>query len=228
MHRKHKQTNAFCQLYPRGQPPCIECEPSTAPSQVKGTVILEAGKKSRVRVRYEIEGLTPGLHGFHIHELSDFSDGCLSAGPHFNPHGSNHGGLSSPNRHIGDFGNIAANESGVAVGIIETDSIQINGPWSIEGRSFVVHADPDDLGVGGNPLSITTGNSGSRVSCGEIRLLPPESGFHNGFIFLILLTAFYVVCIPAYCLFERGKLRNSRLSLDKASSVEQVPVATLV
>jgi len=33
----------------------------------------------------------------------------------------------------------------------------------------VIHADADDLGRGGHPLSATTGNAGARIACGEIR-----------------------------------------------------------
>jgi superoxide dismutase, Cu-Zn family len=36
--------------------------------------------------------LAPGLHGFHVHEFADFSNGCVSAGPHYNPFGAQHGG----------------------------------------------------------------------------------------------------------------------------------------
>ena len=38
----------------------------------------------------------------------------------------------------------------------------------VQGRSFMVHADPDDLGKGGHKLSSTTGNAGARIACGEI------------------------------------------------------------
>lgn len=35
-------------------------------------------------------------------------------------------------------------------------------------RAVVIHSGQDDLGLGGTPLSNTTGNSGSRVACGVI------------------------------------------------------------
>jgi superoxide dismutase, Cu-Zn family len=44
----------------------------------------------------------------------------------------------------------------------------LNGPLSIVGRALVIHADPDDLGLGGVELSKTTGNAGARSACGVI------------------------------------------------------------
>ena len=58
------------------------------------------------------------------------------------------------------MGNIDANSEGFAKVEIEDSQISLSGPNSIIGRSLVVHADPDDCGLGGIPLSLTTGNSG--------------------------------------------------------------------
>jgi Cu-Zn family superoxide dismutase len=50
-----------------------------------------------------------------------------------------------------------------------TDSlVKLIGPTSIIGRSIVLHADEDDLGLTGHALSKTTGNAGARVACGVI------------------------------------------------------------
>lgn len=46
-----------------------------------------------------IDGLKPGLHGFHIHSSGDLSQGCDSIGDHYNPYAAPHGG---PNDDIGN------------------------------------------------------------------------------------------------------------------------------
>lgn len=116
----------------------------------------------------EINGLEKGLHGFHIHEFGDNTNGCISAGPHFNPHNKEHGGPKHEVRHVGDLGNVEADGKGVAKVDIVDNMISLEGEHNIIGRTLVVHADVDDFGDGGHELSKSTGNAGARLACGVI------------------------------------------------------------
>ena len=151
------------------------------PASLKNTTTLpsiEGLTESVCRITWAIEGLTEGKHGFHIHEKADFSDGCKSAGPHWNPFGKSHGGPDDEERHAGDLGNIVADENGKSSGQLTSRIIALEGELSVVGRSVMVHADEDDLGRGDNSepgtngkTSKTTGNAGARVACGKIVLL---------------------------------------------------------
>jgi superoxide dismutase, Cu-Zn family len=115
-----------------------------------------------VRVIASLEGLTPGKHGFHIHEKGDCSaPDAMSAGGHFNPTGAPHGAPTAPPtaRHAGDLGNIEAGADGKA-NYDHVDSMLVYE--SITGLSVLVHAGEDDF------TTQPSGNSGARVGCGVI------------------------------------------------------------
>jgi Cu-Zn family superoxide dismutase len=116
-----------------------------------------------VRVVADITGLTPGKHGFHIHEYGDCSaDDGTSAGGHFNPAKMQHGSPASMERHAGDLGNIEADADGKAhLDYVDT-KISFTGASSIIGRSVVIHEKEDDL------KTQPTGAAGARVGCGAI------------------------------------------------------------
>ena len=71
-------------------------------------------------------------------------------------------------RHVGDLGNIVADQSGSAKVDIIDSQVTLVGPNSVIGRGLVVHAAADDLGLGGDADSLKTGNAGGRLGCGVI------------------------------------------------------------
>lgn len=141
-------------------------------STVEGVVTLTQEDDGPTTVNVKITGLTPGPHGFHLHEFGDTTNGCISTGPHFNPNGHTHGAPEDEIRHAGDLGNIIANADGVAEATIVDKQIPLSGTNSVVGRAFVVHELADDLGKGGHELSLSTGNAGGRLACGVVGLTP--------------------------------------------------------
>ena len=135
----------------------------TAGSKVSGTVTFTEVADG-VQVQAEITGLTPGNHGFHVHEFGDCSaPDVSSAGAHFNPTGKPHAGPDALERHVGDMGNVEADASGTAkLDYVDHQISLTNDQESVIGRSVVVHAKADDL------KSQPAGDSGTRIACGVI------------------------------------------------------------
>lgn len=62
----------------------------------------------------------------------------MSSGPHFNPFGKTHGAPSDDVRHVGDLGNIVADDTSTAKVNINDPMISLSGPLNIIGRTLVV------------------------------------------------------------------------------------------
>ena len=138
---------------------------------ITGVIKLKSGKNG-CTVKYDINGLTDGKHGFHIHKCGDMTKGCETGCEHFNPFNKNHGGHHSQERHAGDLGNITS-LNGISKGSITVKDISCDPKTkiSIVGRMFVIHEDEDDLGKGGDEESLKTGNAGKRIACSIIGLV---------------------------------------------------------
>ncbi len=131
-------------------------------SEVKGTLTFVAAGGG-LNVSGRITGLTPGSHGFHVHEFGDCSAAdATSAGSHWNPAGHAHAGPKSPQRHVGDLGNIDAGPDGSAAVDVKDTEISLGGVRAIVGRAVIVHAKADDL------KTQPTGDAGGRLACGVI------------------------------------------------------------
>ncbi|HXI85515.1 MAG TPA: superoxide dismutase family protein [Verrucomicrobiae bacterium] len=139
----------------------------TKGSTVSGTVTFTK-VDGGVKIVADVAGLTPGQHGFHIHEFGDCSaPDATSAGGHFNPHHMQHGGPDATMRHAGDFGNLEADASGKAHYERVDATVSLDGADSIIGHGVIVHEKADDL------KTQPTGNAGGRVACGAIGVAKP-------------------------------------------------------
>jgi Cu-Zn family superoxide dismutase len=146
-----------------------------------GTATFTEGDDGVVTVEIEVQDLPAGDHGIHVHETGvcdpSGDQPFSSAGAHFNPAGTQHGGpptiTASPEAiatgHAGDLGNITVGADGTGTATVETDRFTLSlGPTSLQdadGSALVIHADPDDL------MTDPSGNSGARIACGVV--FPP-------------------------------------------------------
>ncbi len=145
-----------------------------AAGPVQGEAVAEAkGRDTILKVKFT--KLPPGDHGFHIHRAGDmrssvkigrsrFSlNGCKGACSHFHKgRPANHGpapGSHRTQRHTGDLGNISMRRPQ------RRYTLRNLRPSELFGRSLIVHADRDDLGLGDHDDSLTTGHSGARIGC---------------------------------------------------------------
>ena len=140
---------------------------ATEGNTANGIVVFTQTEEG-VLVEAHVNGLAPGAHGFHIHEYGDVSsaDG-KSAGGHFNPAGHDHAGPDAEKRHVGDLGNLEADENGHANYKRVDKVLQIHGEHGILSRGVVVHSGTDDL------ASQPTGAAGARVAVGVIGIAKP-------------------------------------------------------
>lgn len=134
----------------------------------KGEVIGKAivvQEGNGVRVLAKVAGLTPGKHGFHIHEKLFKGFDFDTAGEHLNPGHRQHGFDNPKGFHLGDMTNMEVREDGVGEGnfLIEGANMAKNSPQSLLGRSIIIHKDEDDY------KTDPAGNSGPRIAGGNIQ-----------------------------------------------------------
>lgn len=120
-----------------------------------------------VLLRIKLKGLTPGAHGFHVHETGKCEGDFKSAGAIYNPLGAKHGYLNDEGPMVGDLPNLFVAASGeleveflspfVTLSREAEESI-----FDANGTAFVIFEKADDY------LSEGEGNAGERIACGVI------------------------------------------------------------
>jgi Cu-Zn family superoxide dismutase len=132
----------------------------TRGNQVTGTVTFREARQG-LEVVADVQGLPPGEHAYHVHVFGDCSapDGA-SAGPHF------HFAGSSFDKQVpiitGNLGELEGTPQGAATHRVRIDGASIHGPYSLVGRSVVIHE------RGNNPAVTPDGGAGKRLACGAI------------------------------------------------------------
>lgn len=137
----------------------------TSPSMKKFNAKVEMTQVPEgIKVVTTASGLKPGsVHGYHVHETGkcegpDFK----SAGEHFNPMESKHGGPAAGVNHLGDLGNLVADKKGIAKSEVIIRDANKDPVAQYVGKAVIIHAKPDDLNT--QP----SGDSGDRIACGVI------------------------------------------------------------
>jgi Cu-Zn family superoxide dismutase len=129
-----------------------------------GTIRLSEDRHGIVHLSVKVRGLTPGLHGIHIHSVGACSPTFAAAGGHYNPLAHEHG-LDNPNGpHAGDLPNLQVDARGHGRLHARTDRVTLTaGPATLfdaDGSAVIIHADPDD-----QVTDVGNGGSGARIAC---------------------------------------------------------------
>lgn len=151
-----------------GSAPPLQVTLIGASGQTVGNAQLAAVPEG-VQIDLQVSGLTPGAHGFHIHEKAACDAPTFdSAGAHFNPMHKEHGFLNPKGAHAGDLPNLVVDDQGNGRLSAVTKSVVLlpdkpNSLFKPGGTSLVIHEKADDL------KTDPSGNSGKRIACGAVK-----------------------------------------------------------
>lgn len=135
-----------------------------------GTVEAEDGPGG-LMLTPTLSGLTPGPHGFHLHEKPDCGpaekDGQmvagLAAGGHYDPHKTGAHAGPEGQGHLGDLPliEIGADGAVASAGPLVAPRLKVA---DMHGHALVIHAKGDTYSDQPQPL----GGAGGRVACGVV------------------------------------------------------------
>ncbi len=139
-----------------------------------GQVTFSQRDDGKVVILAQVNSLTPGFHGFHIHSVGQCDPSgdtpFASAGGHFDPANADHPA------HAGDLPVILVNADGTGDLMTVTDRFQLSDLFDGDGSAVVIHAGADNFAnipsrYAAQPDSDTlkSGDSGAREACGVIQ-----------------------------------------------------------
>lgn len=108
-------------------------------------------------------GLSPGMHGFHLHVNPNCSNGGKEAGGHLDPKKTHkHLGPYDDRGHLGDLPLLYVNKQGIARVPALAPRLSV---MQIVGHSFIVLADGDSY----KNIPKNQDGSGAKIACGVIK-----------------------------------------------------------
>lgn len=134
-----------------------------------GSVSFDASRFEGVMIRPDLSGLSPGIHGFHVHARPDcgaaIKDGeeaaGVAAGDHFDPRGTDSHEGPYGSGHLGDLPVLHVAQDGSATTPILAPRLKLA---DLRGRAVIIHAGGDNYADEPEEL----GGGGSRVACGVV------------------------------------------------------------
>lgn len=130
-------------------------------------VVAVVETTSGVLLKVRLKGLSPGPHGFHLHESMKCEGDFSSAGAIYNPLGAKHGFLNDEGPMAGDLPNLYANAQGEVELDLLSPFVTLNkdaeeSVFDTDGTSIVIFEKADDY------VSEPDGNAGARIACGPL------------------------------------------------------------
>jgi Cu-Zn family superoxide dismutase len=118
----------------------------------------------------QLSDMTPGLHGFHVHQNPDCAAGMkdnkpmagMAAGGHYDPAGSGKHDGPYGQGHLGDLPALYVGADGKATLPVLAPRLKMA---DLKGRSLMIHAGGDNYSDVPAPL----GGGGARAACGIVK-----------------------------------------------------------
>ncbi len=127
-----------------------------------GTVVVSETKYGLLFTP-NLQGLTPGLHGFHIHQNPSCVDNGMGAGGHHDPKNTGkHLGPYNDNGHLGDLPVLYVNADGTS--IVPVLAPRLKNLTEISHHSLMIHDGGDNY----SDTPAKLGGGGGRMICGVI------------------------------------------------------------
>ncbi len=124
--------------------------------------IVASDTKGGLMLVPKLSGLTPGPHGFHVHQNPICDNNGMAAGGHLDPYNmKQHLGPDNQNGHLGDLPVLMVNQKGDANTPVIAPRLNTG---LLKGHSLMIHQNGDNY----SDIPEANGGGGPRIACGVV------------------------------------------------------------